>query len=87
MQHADQHDQAIKPTVRINNSVTCSIFDDKIKQLGDIKVEKGKITIQLDYGFSLINPDATKDYLIDSIRLGLEHCFDANRDAFDPHAL
>ena len=82
----NQHDEAVKPTVRVNNSVTCKIFDDKIKPMGSVSVDNGKIIITLEYGLHLLTPNDTKDYLIDSIRTGLEHCFDANREAFDPHA-
>lgn len=87
MEHDDQHREAIAPTVRVRNEVGCVIFDDKVKEMGSIVVQKGKIEIRLDYLPGMISSDATCDFLLDSIRLGLEACWKARQEAFDPHAI
>lgn len=87
MEHDIQHREAIDPTVRVRNEVSCTIFSDKVKDMGSIRVEKGKIEISLDYLPGMTSSDATRDFLLDSIRLGLEACWKARQEAFDPHAL
>jgi hypothetical protein len=49
MQHADQHIEAIRPTVRATDQVEASIFSDKIKNMGLVKVNKGRIEIVIDF--------------------------------------
>jgi len=85
MQFDGQHREAIEPTVRVRNEVSCSIFSDKVKDMGSIKVERGRIEIKLDYLPSLIGDDAQRDFVFDAIRLGLEACWKARPEAFDPH--
>lgn len=87
MQHDDQHREAIEPSVRVRNEVSCTIFSDKVKEMGSIRVEKGKIEIRLDYLPSMTSSDATRDFVLDSIRLGLEACWKARDDAFDRNAV
>lgn len=84
MQHDDQHRDAISRTVRVVDEVTATIFDDKVKEMGRVRVTKGKITIELDHTPSMITDDARRDILFDSIRLGLEACWKARSSAFDP---
>lgn len=86
MQFADQHREAIEPTVRVRNEVGCTIFSDKVKDMGSIKVERGRIEIKLDYLPSMITDEARRDMVLDSIRLGLEACWKARAEAFDPHS-
>jgi hypothetical protein len=86
MQFDDQHREAIEPTVRVRNEVSCAIFSDKVKDMGRIKVERGRIEITLEYLPGMISNDATRDFLFDSIRLGLEACWKARSEAFDPHS-
>lgn len=64
MQFADQHEEAIEPTVRVKNEVTCAIFDDKVKEMGTVTVSKGKIEITLDYIPGMVSPTDTRDFLI-----------------------
>lgn len=85
MQFSDQHREAIGPTVRIRNEVECSIFSDKVKEMGSIRVEGGKVEIKLDYLPGMTTSDAQRDFVFDSIRLGLEACWKARPQAFDPH--
>jgi hypothetical protein len=86
MQHEDQHIEAIKRTVKAKNEVSAEIFDDKVKPMGFATVEKGKISIKLDYVPSMITAEARRDFIVDAISLSLKACFDANPDAFDPYA-
>lgn len=85
MQNEDQHNQAIQPTVKVKESVSCAIFDDKVREAGRINVENGFITIKLDHGFHLATEKDTKAFLIESISLGLEQCFNARPESFDPY--
>lgn len=86
MQHADQHREAISPTIRIKNQVIAGLFDDKVKRAGDVSVEGGKITITLDHAFGMVSQEATRDFLIEAISISLAACFDAHPEAFDPYA-
>jgi ABC-type tungstate transport system substrate-binding protein len=86
VQFADQHRVAIKPTVRVENKVECAIFDDKVTEMGTVSVSGGNIKIKLDYLPGMISDDAQRDFVVDSIRLGLEACWNAKSDAFDPHS-
>lgn len=85
MQHDSQHREAIEPTVRVRNEVSCGIFSDKVKDMGSVTVERGLITIKLDFLPGMVSDDAQRDFLLDSIRLGLEACWKARAEAFDPH--
>jgi hypothetical protein len=84
MEFDDQHREAIGKSVRAVSEVTTQIFDDKVKPLGTVKVARGVVTIKLDYPLGMVNDTATRDFLMDSIRLGLEACYDKMPDAFDP---
>jgi hypothetical protein len=86
MQHADQHIEAIGRSLLAKNTVSASIFDDKVKVMGFVEIEKGKIKITLDYVPSMITDEARRDFVVDAIALSLKACFDKNPDAFDPHA-
>ncbi len=86
MDHDDQHREAIAPTVRVVNEVTSSIFDDKVEDMGTVHVSGGKITIKLNYLPAMVSDDATRNFVLDSIRLGLEACWKARSEAFDPHS-
>ena len=83
MQFEDQHTSAIGPTIRVTDQVEASIFSDKVKEMGRIKVSKGKIEISLDYLPSMISTDATRDFLVDAIGVAIKACFDARPTAFD----
>ena len=85
MQFPEQHREAIEPTVRVRNEVGCTIFSDKVKDMGSIKVERGRIEIKLDFLPDMIGDNAQRDFVLDSIRLGLEACWKARAGAFDPH--
>lgn len=85
MHFADQHREAIAPTVRVREEVECSIFSDKVKEMGRVKVEHGRIAITLDFLPGMVSNDAQRDMVLDSIRLGLEACWKARPEAFDPH--
>lgn len=83
MQHVDQHQEAIQKTVVVKNEVTVAIFDDKVREMGYIKVSNGHIEIHLE-GLPIMNDhDACRDFVLDSIRLGLEACWKANSDTFE----
>lgn len=86
MQHDDQHREAISGSVVAKNEVTTSIFDDKVKPMGTITVSRGVIKIALEYPLGMVSQEATRDFLFDSIRLGLEACYDKSPEAFDPFA-
>jgi hypothetical protein len=83
MQFPDQHIEAIRPTVRVQNAVTASIFDDKVKDMGTVKVENGKITIDLNYLPGMNSGEATGEFLADSIKLGILACWKARPEAFE----
>ncbi len=80
------HIEAIAPTVRVLNEVAASVFDDKIKDMGHVKVSKGRIEIKLDYLPGMISDGAQRDFVMRAIRLSLEACWDAMPEAFDPHS-
>jgi hypothetical protein len=87
MQFSAQHQEAIEPTVRVRNEVTCRIFDDKVKDMGHITVDRGNIHIKLDFLPGMSTNDAQRDFILDSIRIGLEACWKARAEAFDPHTV
>lgn len=86
MQHADQHIEAISRSLLAKNAVSASIFDDKVKVMGFVEIEKGKIKITLDYLPGMITSDAQRDFVVDAIGLSLKACFDKSPSAFDPHS-
>lgn len=86
MQHADQHIEAIRRTISAKNEVSAEVFDDKVKPMGFVTVEKGHIKIRLDYLPGMITSDAQRDFVVDAIGLSLKACFDKNPSAFDPHS-
>ena len=49
MENFDQHNVAISGTVKVAKSVSCNIFDDKIRDMGTFTVERGSITVKIDY--------------------------------------
>lgn len=85
MQHEDQHIEAIARTIQSKNQVSAAIFDDKVKNMGHVTVEKGLIKVALDYVPSMVSEAATRDFLIEAISLSLRACFDKNSATFDPH--
>ena len=48
VQHEDQHIDAIGKTLKSTVSVSCQIFDGKVKDMGSVQVEGGIIKISLD---------------------------------------
>jgi hypothetical protein len=83
--HTSQHVEAIKPTVRVTNQVSATIFDDKVRDMGTVTVDGGKITVVLHSTPSMVTNEATRDFLVESIGLGIRACYDANPDSFDPY--
>lgn len=83
MQFPDQHLQAIAPTVQVKNEVTAGIFDDKVRRMGTVTINNGEISISLAYLPGMVNSEATRDFLIDSIALGIKACWDARNEAFE----
>ncbi len=86
MEHEDQHIEAIQRTVTALNQVQAAIFDDKVKTMGFVTIEKGQIKIAIDYLPSMITQAAQRDFVVGAIALSLKACFDKSPDSFDPHA-
>lgn len=82
LEHVDQHIEAIRPTVKVKEEVTASIFDDKVREMGTITVSNGKILIYLHSPAHLTTDEHTRDFTIASIALGLKACWDANSKPF-----
>ena len=85
MMHKDQHTDAIAGSITTINQVTASIFDDKIKPMGEVTVSCGRIAIVLD---CLPNMDEAnqRDLTIAGISLALNLCWNAKPQAFNPHS-
>lgn len=83
MQHADQHSDAIKNSLRVVQEVRAEIFDDKVRSMGQVLVSNGKITVSLDYLPGMLSDAATRDFLVDAIGLAIKACFDAQRSTFE----
>ncbi len=83
MQHDDQHIEAIKKTMAVRRETTACVFDDKVKEMGRIKVANGTITVNLDYVPSMISEEATASFLADAIRVAIRECFFADPAAFE----
>ena len=86
MEHFDQHNVAIAGTVKVAKSVSCSIFDDKIQDMGAVTVERGSVTVKIDYLPSLMSNEAMACHLSDAIALAVRQCYAHMPDAFDPHS-
>ena len=86
MENFDQHNVAISGTVKVAKSVSCNIFDDKVRDMGTVTVERGCITVKIDYLPSLINDEAMALHLSDSIAVAIRHCYAGMPDAFNPHS-
>jgi hypothetical protein len=84
MQHADQHIEAIRPTVRKTREVSCDVFDDKVKPMGTVRVAGGTITIKFIYLPGMVD-GASRDFIVDAISLALKECWNADQDSFDPN--
>ena len=82
----DQHIESVKPTVKVNNSVSCCIFDDKVRKMGMVEVQGGKIVVTLDYLPGLLN-DVKGPFLAASISVAIRECFSANPESFNPFSV
>ena len=82
MEHDDQHREAAKPTLKVTKKVEIETFDDKVKPMGSITVENGTISIYVGDMPTMISMEARRDFVLDSIRVGLEQCWDADPDSF-----
>lgn len=82
IQHSDQHKSAIHSTLRIKNEISAEFFDDKIKPMGSIKIENGKISIAIYAPPSMITNEVTGQFLAASIALAIEYCWNARPEAF-----
>lgn len=82
MQHKDQHVAAVAPTVKVTRRVQAETFDDKVKPMGSVTVEDGKITVFVGDMPTMISMEARRDFVFDSIRVALEHCWEADSEAF-----
>lgn len=83
MQHDDQHKAAIAETICSTKQVTASVFSDKIKEMGTVKVTGGVITIRLDYLPGMVSQESARDFLADAISLSIKACFDAMPESFE----
>ena len=79
--------ETMKDTLQKTHRVQISIFDDKVKDCGTITVEKGLITIKLDYLPSLTSDEAMADFLSNSVAIATRLCYYEDPKAFDPHDL
>lgn len=82
IQHSDQHREAIRGALKIRNEVSAEFFDDKVRPMGSIKIEDGKISIGIYHPPSLISSEASGQFLAASIALSLEECWKARPEAF-----
>ena len=82
MEHEDQHRRKAEPTLKVTRKVQVETFDDKVKPMGSITVENGSINIFVGDMPTMISMEARRDFVLDSIRLGLEQCWDADPDSF-----
>ena len=87
MEHEDQHIEAVKPTVKVNNSVSCCVCDDKVKKMGRVEVQGGKIVIELDYLPGLLSSEEEGKFIADSISVAIRECFSANPESFNPFSV
>ena len=85
MEHDSQHREAAKPTLKVTRKVQVETFDDKVNPMGSITVENGQIHIFIGDMPTMISMEARRDFVLDSIRLGLEQCWDADPDSFVRH--
>ena len=83
MQHAEQHRDAIKPTVRIKNEVSADIFDDKVRPMGSVTVSGGKIVVLLGSFPGMATDADTGAFILESIALGVLACWEAHQSAFE----
>ena len=82
MEHDRQHREAAKPTLKVTRKVEVETFDDKVKPMGSITVENGVINVFVGDMPTMISVEARRDFVLDSIRLGLEQCWDADPESF-----
>lgn len=87
MEFENQHVDAIRPTIRIKNEVTASVFSDKVKDMGTLTASKGVITIRLDFFPGMTTKEAGAQFLADAIAVAIREAALAHPDAFDPHSL
>ena len=83
MEFKDQHKDSIRNTLVIQRRVSCSIFDDKVRDIGTLEVSSGQIVIRLDDIPHLIDNEATGAFLGQSISVAIEETYNADPGAFE----
>lgn len=86
IEHASQHIEAIQRHLRVTSEVSTSIFDDKVREMGWVKVGAGKIEICFSHLPGMVSKEDQRSFIIDAISLALTECYEAHPDAFDPHS-
>lgn len=70
----NQHIKAILQSVKVTEEVTCKIFDDKVMEMGTVKLTKRKIVIDLFDTPNMVNKEETINFITESIGLGIKAC-------------
>lgn len=83
-QFDSQHVEAMQNSMRSLNSVSCDIFDDKVRSMGHLVVENGKITVTLHDLPSMTTEYLTSEFVADEIRMAIVECWKRKPDAFNP---
>jgi hypothetical protein len=87
MQFEDQHVDAIRPTIRVKNEVTATIFSDKVTEMGRLTASKGRIEIVLDYLPGMYGEAAQATFVSEAIAVAIREAMLAHEAAFDPHSV
>jgi hypothetical protein len=83
MQHDQQHREAIKPTIKVKHQLTAEVFDDKVRPMGSVVIENGKITIDLFDSIHMASNDATANFIASAIGVCIEECYKVNQTVFE----
>ena len=82
MNNQDQHWTAGQASLKVTKKAEIDTFDDKVRPMGHIKVEDGRISILVGEMPSMASQDDCRDFVLDAIRMGLEQCWNAQPDCF-----
>ena len=80
-----QHREAIAGSLVVTKTVSCRLYDDKVRDMGRMDVSNGEIKVKLDYLPMLISQEAVRSFVLREVGLAVEACFNAMPEAFDPH--
>ena len=75
-------------SVWFKSELGCSVFNDKGKAIGDVKVCRGLITIKMhEYPPCSASKEASADHLAEQVAAAIKLCYHKQPEAFSPYSI